>query len=88
MSGLRGGGSVGEELIHLGVGRPHARPGEETMGLSLDRRQITRALCDATGLTEEEAWLLVAVAASVTVVTGCLRAVDAVMSAVDSVNNG
>ena len=83
----RGGGSVGDD-IHLGVGRPHARPGEANMGLSLDRHQITRGLCDATGLTQEEAWLLVAVAASVTLLTGCLRAVDAVMRVVDSVNNG
>ena len=74
--------------IHLGVGRPHARPGEANMGLSLDRRQINRALCDATGLTQEEVWLLVAVAASVTLLTGCLRAVDAVMRVVDSVNTG
>jgi hypothetical protein len=87
MSGPCGGRSVGDD-IHLGVGRPHARPGEANMGLSFDRRQITRALCDATGLTEEEAWLFVAVAASVTVVTGCLRAVDAILRAVDSVNDG
>jgi hypothetical protein len=58
------------------------------MALSLSRHQITRALCDGTGLTQEEAWLLVAVTASVTVLAGCLRAVDAVMRAVDSVNNG
>jgi hypothetical protein len=58
------------------------------MGSSLSRHQITRALCDGTGLTQEEAWLLVAVTASVTVLSGCLRAVDAVMRAVDSVNNG
>ena len=58
------------------------------MGLSLDRHQITRGLCDATGLTQEEAWLLVAVTGSVTVLLGCLRAVDAVMRVVDSVGNG
>jgi hypothetical protein len=87
MSGPCGGGSVGDD-IHLGVGRPHARPGEANMGLSLDRRQINRALCDATGLTQEEAWVFVAVAASVTVLTGCVRAVDAVMRAVDSLTNG
>jgi hypothetical protein len=58
------------------------------MGLSSSRHQLTRALCDGTGLTQEEAWLLVAVTASVAVLSGCLRAVDAVMRAVDSVNNG
>ena len=88
MSGPGGGRSVGVRLIHLGVGRPHARPGDANMGLSPDRHQITRGLCDATGLTQEEAWLLVAVTASVTVLVGCLRAVDAVMRAVDSLTNG
>jgi hypothetical protein len=51
-------------------------------------RQITRAVSDGTGLTQEEVWLLATVTASVAALTGLLRAVDAVMRAVDSLRDG
>jgi hypothetical protein len=50
------------------------------MGLSIGTRQVTRAVSDGTGLSEEEIELLVAATALVTALVGLLRAVDAVMA--------
>ena len=58
------------------------------MGPTISLRQITRAVSDGTGLTQEEVWVFVAVAASVAALSGLLRAVDAVMRAVDSLQDG
>jgi hypothetical protein len=58
------------------------------MGPTIGLRQITRAVSDGTGLTQEEAWVFVAVGASAVVLSGLLRAVDAVMRAVDSLRDG
>ena len=58
------------------------------MGQTISLRQITRAVSDGTGLTQEEVWVFVAVAASVAALSGLLRAVDAVMRAVDSLQDG
>jgi len=44
-------------------------------------RQITRAVCDGTGLTQEELGLLVTAAAVVTAVIGVLHAVTALVEA-------
>jgi hypothetical protein len=58
------------------------------MGPTISLRQITRVVSDGTGLTQEEAWVFVAVAASVATMAGLLRAVDAVLRAVDSLRDG
>ncbi len=58
------------------------------MGPTISLRQITRAVSDGTGLTQEEVWVFVAVTASVAALSGLLRAVDAVMRAVDSLQDG
>ena len=58
------------------------------MGPTISLRQITRAVSDGTGLTQEEVWVFVAVTASVAALAGLLRAVDAVMRAVDSLQDG
>ena len=58
------------------------------MAPTIKLRQINRAVCDGTGLTQEEAWVFVAVAASAVAVSGLLRAVDAVMRAIDSLHDG
>jgi hypothetical protein len=50
------------------------------MSLTTGLRRVTRALSDGTGLSEEEIGLLVAATASVTVVFGLIRAVDALMN--------
>lgn len=49
------------------------------MGPTIGLRQITRAVSDGTGLSNEEIGLLVAAAASVTALLGLVRAVDVVM---------
>ena len=58
------------------------------MGPTISMRQITRVVSDGTGLTQEEAWVFLAVGASAAAVSGLLRAVDAVMRAVDSLHDG
>ena len=58
------------------------------MGPTISLRQINRAVCDGTGLTQEEAWVFMAVTASAAALTGLLRAFDAVMRAVDSLQDG
>jgi hypothetical protein len=58
------------------------------MSPSISVRQITRAVSDGTGLTQEEAWVFVVVTASAAALTGLLRAVDAVIRAVDSLRDG
>ena len=60
---------------------------EYHMKSSIDLRRITDAVCDGTGLTQEELWLLVAVSVSVAAASGVLRAFDAVLRAVDSVRD-
>ena len=57
------------------------------MRATIDLRQITRAVSDGTGLTQEEVWLLAAVTTSVAVLSGLLRAVDAVMRIIDDLND-
>lgn len=49
------------------------------MGFTSGIRQITRAVSDTTGLTQEEAELLLAAVALATALFGVLRAVDALM---------
>ena len=49
------------------------------MPLTTNLRQITRVVSDGTGMTEEEVWLWGIVGAFVAVVSGLLRAIDAVM---------
>lgn len=51
------------------------------MGFTSGTRQITRAVSDGTGLTEEEIGLLVVAAALVTALFAVLRAVIAVVEA-------
>lgn len=58
------------------------------MPSTLDLRQITRAVSDATGMTQEEVWLFAAVTASVAVLSGVIRAVDTVMRMIDDLNSG
>jgi alkylhydroperoxidase/carboxymuconolactone decarboxylase family protein YurZ len=58
------------------------------MRSTISFRQLTRAVSDGTGLTQEEVWLLAAVTASVAVLSGLLRAVDAVLRIVDDLNQG
>jgi hypothetical protein len=48
------------------------------MGLTNGSRQLGRVLSDVSGLSQEEAGLLVAGAAAVTAVLGVLRVVDVV----------
>lgn len=50
------------------------------MGLTIGTRQLTRAVSDGTGLSEEEIELLVAATALVAALVGLLRAVDAVVA--------
>jgi hypothetical protein len=56
------------------------------MRSTINLRQITRAVSDGTGLTQEEVWLLAAVTASVAVLSGLLRTVDAVMRMIDDLD--
>lgn len=58
------------------------------MGPTISLRRINRAVSDGTGLTQEEAWVFMAVAASAAALTGLLRTFDAVMRAVDSLHDG
>jgi hypothetical protein len=51
-------------------------------------RRISDAVCDGTGLTQEELWVMVAVTVSVAAASGVLRAFDAVVRAIDSVRDG
>ena len=51
------------------------------MGETTGLHQITRAVSDGTGLSEEEIWLLAAAAASFAAVISLVRAVDAVKDA-------
>jgi hypothetical protein len=51
------------------------------MGFTSGTRQITRAVSDGTGLTEEEIGVLVVAAALVTALLAFLRAVTAVVEA-------
>ena len=55
---------------------------------TISLRQINRAVSDGTGLTQEEAWVFLAVAASAAALSGLLAAFDAVMRAVDSLQDG
>lgn len=48
------------------------------MGLASGGRQLTRVVSDASGLSQEEAGLLVAGAAATTALLGVLRVVDVV----------
>jgi hypothetical protein len=57
------------------------------MRSAIDLRRITRAVSDGTGLTQEEVWLFAAVTASVAVLSGLLRTVDAVMRMIDDLND-
>jgi hypothetical protein len=57
------------------------------MRSTIDLRRITRAVSDGTGLTQEEVWLFAAVTASVAVLSGLLRTVDAVMRMIDDLND-
>jgi hypothetical protein len=58
------------------------------MPSTIDLRQITHAVSDATGMTQEEVWLFATVTASVAVLSGLLRAVDAVLRIIDDLNQG
>ena len=58
------------------------------MAPTIKMRQINRVVCDGTGLTQEEAWVFVAVAASAAALSGLLRAFDAAMRAIDSLHDG
>ena len=58
------------------------------MSPTISLRQINRAVSEGTGLTQEEAWVFMAVTASAAALTGLLRAFDAVMRAVDSLQDG
>ena len=57
------------------------------MGPTIGLRQITRAVSDGTGLTQEEAWVFVAVGASGGSPVRSSPRVDAVMRAVDSLRD-
>jgi hypothetical protein len=57
------------------------------MPSTINLRQITRAVSDGTGLTQEEVWLWAGVTASVAVLSGLLRAADVVMRMIDDLND-
>ena len=49
------------------------------MGITTASRRISRAICDGTGLSQEEVGMLLGAAAVGTALLGLLRAVDALV---------